>query len=267
LVASSAVAAEAGSAPFQHDSYARIIARADAVVLGRVLEAGIHEVPDPGSSGEVVTLRGFAKIAVERWILGPDTASTLDVRLSPDDRPVAALQGEASASARRVILYLLRSGGEWWLVRDIAAGPDNPAQGIEVLSPDEALQRIPAILQAAAACSLDSLAARADLAAICLLSSFISDPPGMVCRVERVVAGTSTDTVLVVVTPTPVRLHRGRALLLLAARPDSHWEVLDDGAGCYYLGQDRIAHSTASLGTVLNRVVAAHGRRAGGPVR
>jgi hypothetical protein len=269
LLLSSAAAAQAQPSPPTRDSYARIIARADAVVLGRVLEVGIREVPDhPGSDGrQLVTRQAFARIAVQRWILGPDTDPTLEVRLDPYGSQAEVLLQEASQSARLVILYLVRSRGEWWLVREVTRRPGKPLEGIEALLSGEALNRIPAILHEAAASSPDSLAARADLAVVCSLDRLTDDPPGIICLVERVVFGTPTDSVLTVVTQTPGDLGRGEALLLLAARPDSKWEVLDDGAGCYYLYHDRVAHSPAPLEAVFSRVAAAHARRTKGLAR
>jgi hypothetical protein len=89
----------------------------------------------------------------------------------------------------------------------------------------------------------------------------------MTFRVERVVFGAATDSVLTVVTRTYADFRRGPALLLLAARPDSTWEVLSDGAGCYYLDQDRVAHLTVPAETLFSRLAAAHARSAGGTGR
>lgn len=267
LLVSFAEAAQAQSSPSTRDPYSRIIARADAIVLGRVLEAGIREVPDSGSDGQVATQRGFARIAVQRWILGSDTDSTLDLTLSPYGGSLETLRRAASQSARSVILYLGHSRGEWWVVREIVRIPGRPTEGIEVLSAEEAVERVAGILQEAGASSPDSLAARADLGVVCSLSHFSENPPGMVCHVEQVIFGTLPDSVLTVVTRTPGDLRRGRAVLLLAARSDSTWELLDDGAGCYHLYRDRVAHSSAPLETVIGRMAAAHARRAGGLAR
>jgi hypothetical protein len=267
LLLSSASAAQAQPSPSARESYSRIIARADAIILGRVLDAGDRDVPVPGTGGQIVTKQGFARIAVQRWIVGPDEDSILDIRSNPGNPAIEMLQREGPQSPHSVILYLLRSRGTWVIVHDLAGGSDIPRYGIEVLSLGEALQRVPAILQEATAATPDSMAARADLAAVCSLDRFTDNPPGMIGHVERVLFGTLTDSVLCVVTTTPSDLRRGRALLLLKERPDSTWEVLDDGAGSYYLYHDRVAHSPAPLEAVFNRLTAAHARRARGPAR
>ena len=51
LLLSSASVAQPQPSPSDRDSYSRIIARADAIILGRVVEAGLRDVPAPGSGG------------------------------------------------------------------------------------------------------------------------------------------------------------------------------------------------------------------------
>ncbi len=264
LSPSAAAQAQASSA---RDPFARIIARSDAVILGRVLDAGNREIPEPGSNGHAVTSQAFARIAVDRWIVGPDTDSTVDVRFGSATWSAEALRQQIAQPDRRVILYLLRSRGEWWLVREAFWTAGNSAEGVEAVSANEAPKRMLAILQEAAASSLDSLAAHADLAVVGSLDRFIDNPPGMICRVDRVVFGTARDSVLTVVTQNPGVFRRGSALLLLSARSDSTWAVLNDGAGCCYLDQERVARSTAPFETLVARVAAARARRAGGSAK
>lgn len=260
LLAISITTVRAQTPPPFTDPYARIIARADAVVLGRVLEAGVREVPDDAQGD---TYRGVARIAVERWLVGPDTNRTIEVRLSPYDTFLKALGHSAQDSDRRVLLYLVRADGRWSLVREVTQLAARPSVGIEILSTSEALARIPAISRVAEAASPDSLAAHADLVVVGMLGRLRHDPPARPCRVERIISGAFADTVLDVTTENPHDLRRGRALLLLVAGPGGSWQVLNNGAGCYYLDLDRVAHSDAHPETVFARIAASHARRIG----
>ena len=254
LLLSPLLTAGAQPQPPNNDPYARMIDRADAVVLGRVMEAGARTDRFE---------RALAQIAVERWIVGPDTTQTLEVTLSPYDTFLDDLRASESQSDQRVILYLVRYQGKWWLVREPIAVPDHPSNGIELLSASQAIDRIPAIRREADASSLDSLAAQADLAVVGSLVRFLHDPSRMICRLERVLSGATTDSTLTVSSQTLMDLHRGRALLLLAADSLGTWKVLHDGAGCYYLDHDRVARFVAPAETVFARVTAAHARGVG----
>ncbi len=255
-------AARAQDSGSPRDPFARLIARSDAIVVGRVLEAGSREVPVPGSDGRVVTAEGFARIAVQRWIVGPDRDSTLELAMGSHDRPVGPAWQEAQQPGRSVILYLLRSRGLWMIAHEVPGVRGRPYQGIEFHTSEDALARVPAILREAAISAPDSLAARADLGVVARLEDFTDDPPGMVGRVEQVAFGALPDSFLTIAGAPTDALHRGQALLLLAARPDGRWKVLDDGAGCYYLYHDRVAHSLDSLAVVLERMAAVHARHA-----
>ncbi len=259
-LAAPSMMARAQTSPPVGDPFARLIDRADAVVLARVLEAGDRAIPQDGGG---VVIRSFARIAVEQWIVGPDTARTLEVELASHDPFVEALEKSASQSNRRVVFYLAVYHGTWWLARDVGAGLDRPGTGFEILSTREAIDRVPAIRREAEAASPDSLAARADLVVVGSLGRHTRNSPGVACRVERVIAGTPPDSALTVVTATRHDLHPGRALLLLAARSDGTWKVLHDGAGCFYFNVDRLAHSTAPPETVFARIATAHARGTG----
>jgi hypothetical protein len=201
---------------------------------------------------------------VERWIVGPDTDQTLEVKLSPHDHFLLEdLRNSVSQSDRRVILYMARSIGKWWLVREVGGDLGRPSDGIEILSTSEALHRIPAISREAEVASPDSLAAQADIVIVGSLGRHTSHAPSVTCRVERVVSGTMTDSTLTVVTERRMDLHEGRALLMLKAEPDGTWRVLNDGAGCYFLDRDRTAHYATSPEAVFARLADARARRVG----
>jgi len=241
-----------------------MIDRSDAVVLGRVLDAGYRELPGPEVGGQrTIHAQGYARIAVEHWILGPDTDEVVEVRLSEEVSPSLFLTDGASHADKRVVVYLCVSHGIWGLVRDISAKPGQPLMGLEVLSPRAALGRIPAIRAAAKATSPESLAVRADVAVVGTFERFTVNPPGMACHVERVVSGMLSSSEITVVMQTPSDMRLGEALLLLERRPDSTWRPLDDGAGCYYLDQERLAHLEVPAETLFARVAAAHARRSG----
>jgi hypothetical protein len=249
------------------DPFARIIDRSDAIVLGRVLDAGFRWTPTPDVNGRGGTPEAYARIAVEQWIVGPDTDPIVDVRLGSEVSPSAFLEGRSPQGDKRVIVYLGLSRGKWWLMGERTYEPDRPAVGLEVLSSGAALRRIPAIRKSVEASSPESLAVRADLAVVGTLERYTDNRLGILCHVERVVSGTPSSSELTVVTQTPGDLRLGKALLLLKRRPDSTWEPLNDGAGCYFLDEDRFAHLTVPTETLLTRVAAAHARRVGGAQR
>jgi hypothetical protein len=263
---SSSASQELGRVPANaRDPFARIIDRSDAVVLGRVLDAGFHEIPIPGGDGRLVTSVAYARIAVERWIVGPDTNPIVEVGLGQEVSPSLFLEGRSTQADRRVIVYLVRSHGKWGVVHERSYELGTTSVGLEVLPLGAALGRITAIRDAAKASSPESLAVRADLVVVGNLERFTDH--GVICHVERVVAGTSSTSELIVVPRTPGDLRLGKALLFLGRRPDSMWEPLDDSAGCFYLDQDRVAHLTVPTETLLTRVAIAHARRAGGEQR
>ena len=262
-----ASAAHAQSPSSGRDPYARIIDRSDVVVLGHVLAAGVRGVRDSGSTLPYESPEGFARIAVETWIVGQDTTQMLEMKLGPNDPSLEVLNQLVLSSDRRVILYLVRAVGRWWMAGEPPGVHGHPEWGLEVVSASEALTRVPDIRRQATSASPESLAARSDLIVLGSLDRFADNPTGMTCRVERVISGTSVDSVLTVVTDTPHDLRRGKALLLLTANSDGSWKVVGDGAGCYYLYLDRIAHCAAPPEMVFTRIAASRARRLRGAGR
>jgi len=258
--------AQAPSSP--RDAYARIIDRSDAIVLGRVVDAGYHEIPVPTDSSvalinnRAVVSQSYVRISVERWIVGPDSDPVIEVRLGSHLSPTAFLQGHTQETDTRVVVYLMRSRNEWWVKRDLGANREQPSVGVEFLTLSEVDSRISAIRKEATASAPVALAARADAVVVGSIERFVN--VGAVCHVDSVLSGTVTGSEITLVNQVAGDVRLGKALLLLRARPDSTWELLNDGASCYYLDQKRVAHSTAPLESVFRQVTAAHSNRDGG---
>jgi hypothetical protein len=76
--------------------------------MGRVLGAGLRSIPVPAPNGMVgERSEPYARIAVERWIVGPDTDSVVELRLGQESAPPSSFQ--AGQADKRVIVYLLLS--------------------------------------------------------------------------------------------------------------------------------------------------------------
>ncbi|MEQ1833227.1 MAG: hypothetical protein ABL977_09250, partial [Candidatus Eisenbacteria bacterium] len=214
------------------DRYTRLIARADAVALGRVLDAGVREVRVPGERDLASQYVG-ARVAIDRWLVGPDTAGTIEVQLGGSGWHAQQLQASAQDPQSRVILYLRyydRNGVDEWCFVGDPVWPDGKRgrAGYEILPLEVASKRVPVILAEARRTSPESLAVRAELAVIGSLE-FPEDGPGMTCHIDRILFGRPPDSVLNVVSEHSGDFRRGRALLLLRARRDSTWELLEGG--------------------------------------
>lgn len=90
-----------------------------------------------------------------------------------------------------MLVYMVRVRGVWWLSREPIQVPDHESVGLEVLTCGTAQQRVAAIKKAAEATSPESLAVQADLVAVGSLERSGEHPFRVICRVERVVKGTS----------------------------------------------------------------------------
>jgi hypothetical protein len=218
----------------------------------------------PRVNTRVVVTQSYVRISVERWIVGPDLDAVIEARLGSHLGPAAVLQGHTQDADTRVVVYLKRSynDNEWWVMRDEGANREQASVGVEFLTLSEVDSRISAIRKEATASAPVALAARADAVVVGSIERFVN--VGAVCHVDSVLSGTVTGSEITLVNQVPGDIRLGKALLLLRARPDSTWELLNDGASCYYLDQERVAHSTAPLESVFRQVAAAHSNRDGG---
>lgn len=243
------------------DPYARFIARAEAVVIARVEQAG--DVFVSRGSGSTRVFR--ARFGVERWVLGSDTARVLQFEMAPFTELAASLRRHPPGS--QVLLYLLYMQSRWWIATDIAHAADEPVAGVESLSDVDAESRVASIQTAAARLSADSLACASDVIVVgVLLESAHTALPSWRFRVDSTIVGAVADTVVNVATERPLDLRRGRALLMLTHRADGTYEVVHGGLGVIYAADGVRRGTRTSLNQLMGRIVTARDARLGGGV-
>jgi hypothetical protein len=188
-----------------------------------------------------------------RWLKGHDARAHFAFQVFRDEgHPLLPPGMGPAAGGSPYLIFLKLQGPSWYLNTDV--GTWN--QGVVALSGEASSPYVGTIERVLRGQTLDSLTMSADLVVVGTPTQVPRGAPfaDEYFRVERVVAGSTRDSVLPVTTPYFIDvMGKGRRLLFLHRwrAPDGTYEVVKSGAGSLALR----GHSVERLGLDIDEVV------------